>query len=367
MKKLFVVVLLAGLILPLLFTGTAFASGFYDDKIIFGDNFTLASGQTIDGNLIVMGGNVTIEDGATVTDSVVVFGGNVDIAGNVKVDVVVIGGNVDLQGTAIVDGRLVSTGGSVSRGEGAVISGGESSDFEPGQYFYPPAPFRPFRPNVTVYGFDPIAAMVWQGIETVGWALGMSLIALLVAAVWPTQTNRVTATVTATPALSGGLGLLTLIVGPVVMVLTAITVCLIPATLVVALLYGMAIVFGWIALGAIVGARLTIALNLRSVSPALATAFGTFLLSLAMGVVGYVACLGAIVEIIFAAIGLGAVILTRFGTRPYLRRGEPTPAQPATSMPPAPPSVSGPDSNAAATTVVQTEVKPPSTEAPLTT
>jgi hypothetical protein len=128
----------------------------------------------------------------------------------------------------------------------------------------------------------------------------------------------------------------------------------------------MVIVFGWLALGAVVGARLATALNLRSVSPALATAFGTFLLSLVMGVVGYVACLGAIVEIIFAAIGLGAVVLTRFGTRPYLPGGEPTPAQPATSMPPAPPSVSGPDSSAAATTVVQTEVKPRSTEAPLT-
>lgn len=359
MKKLFAAFLFAGLILPLAFSGAALASGFYDDKIIFGDNFTLADGETIDGNLIVMGGNVTVEDGATVTGSVVVFGGNVEIDGEVDEDVVVIGGNVDLQSTAVVDGRLVSTGGSVSREEGAVVSGGESTEFEPD--FYPPIPFGPSRPNVTIDGFDPLAAMIWHGLETLGWAVAMSLIALLVAAVWPTQVNRLTATVMAAPVLSGGLGLLTLIAGPVVMLITAITICLLPGTLMVALLYGMAVLFGWIALGAIVGARLSTALNLRNVSPAVATALGTFLLSAVMGMLDYAECLGSIVQIIFSAIGVGAVVLTRFGGRPYLGAGGPA----QKSAPPAPTTPAAPPSTGSAVGTESTFANnPPPTETP---
>jgi len=365
MRKLFLALFLAAIALPML-AGTALASDFYDDRIVFGDNVTLASGETVDGNLIVFGGNVTIEDGATVAESVVVFGGNVEVGGHVKEDVVTFGGNVNLLSTAQVDGRLVTSGGSVNREEGAVVSGGESNGLDGSIPDIPPFPDAP-GPSVAFRIIDPIFTMFRHGIESMGMALALGLIALLVVAMWPTQTHRVSATITGTPALSAGLGLLTLFAGPVLIVLTAITLCLLPLSGIGALLYGMVILFGWLALGSVVGARLATAINWRNASPAMATAVGTLLLSLVMLFIGIVPFFGAVVQMLFASIGVGAVVLTRFGTRPYLTGApivEPA-AQPAAPTPPAAPVVA--DTPPGATVITHTpdeSAAPPAPEEP---
>ncbi|MEK7278712.1 MAG: hypothetical protein AAB427_15280, partial [Chloroflexota bacterium] len=72
MKNKISIALLGVLGLTFLLANTVFASDIYDDIVIFGDDFTLASGQTIDGDLIVFGGNAVIEQGAVVTKGVVV-------------------------------------------------------------------------------------------------------------------------------------------------------------------------------------------------------------------------------------------------------------------------------------------------------
>ncbi|MEK9162511.1 MAG: hypothetical protein AAB261_04365, partial [Chloroflexota bacterium] len=140
MKNKISIALLSALALTFLLTGTVFASDIYEDKIIFGDDFTLANGQTVNGNLIVFGGNVTIEKGATVTENVIVFGGNVQIAGDVKEDVVIFGGNADLLSTAVINGRLVTTGGNISRKDGATVKGGETQGYSQGNFPLPIAP-----------------------------------------------------------------------------------------------------------------------------------------------------------------------------------------------------------------------------------
>src|SRR6185503_14306304 len=102
--------------------------------------------------------------------------------------------------------------------------------------------------------------------------------------------------ITALPAVSGGLGLLTLIAVPVILIVLSITVILIPVALLAGLLYGMAIVFGWLALGAVVGERLAAAFNRPAANMALVTALGTLLLSLVMGILGTIDCIGGIVQ-----------------------------------------------------------------------
>ncbi len=55
-------------------------------KVVFGEDFTLKSGDTLGGDLVVFGGNVTIEEDAIVNGSVVVFGGNVEFAKDSKIN-----------------------------------------------------------------------------------------------------------------------------------------------------------------------------------------------------------------------------------------------------------------------------------------
>ena len=99
-------------------------------RIIFGDSFTLESGERMDGDLVVLGGSVVLETRSQVDANVVVMGGSASVAGAVEGDVVVFGGNVVLRSTAVVDGDLVTIGGNVQRAAGAVVRGNEVEGLE---------------------------------------------------------------------------------------------------------------------------------------------------------------------------------------------------------------------------------------------
>jgi len=78
-----------------------------------------------------------------------------------------------------------------------------------------------------------------------------------------------------------------------------------------------------------VGQRLAGALKLVNLSPAVATGLGTALLSLVVAAISWVPCVGWIAPTVLAAIGLGAVTLTRFGTQPYFPSSPAAPITPA--------------------------------------
>src|SRR5829696_6641596 len=124
MKSIWRLVALAGLALallaPLALARPAYADHCVGDKQVFGGNYTLAAGQTLNSNLIILGGNASLAAGATVNCTVVVVGGNADIAGTIAEDLVVFGGNTTLRETAVVEGKLQSIGGTVMRDGGAV-------------------------------------------------------------------------------------------------------------------------------------------------------------------------------------------------------------------------------------------------------
>ena len=327
MKRFWPVLTLAlalALLLPLAAARPAYAAGCGDDHAVIGDAYTLATGQQLDGNLIVLGGQATVAPGATVNCKVIVLGGSLDLGGKVAQDVVVMGGQAHLRATAEIDGQLQSLGGSLTQDEGARILGGVSQGFS--------AVGVPAAPQFSV--LDAVLSFYRAVTRTILGALGFGLLALLVVLVFPEQTARVRGTLTTAPVQSGALGLLTGVALPVLIVLATITVCLIPVAFVAAVLLAAALALGWIALGALVGDRLVASLRLVNLSPAVAAALGTALLSLVVSFVSLVPCVGWVVPVIMASAGLGAVTLTRFGTQPYFPAG---PASPAT--PPAPPAV----------------------------
>jgi len=166
----------------------------------------------------------------------------------------------------------------------------------------------------------------------------VSVLALLIAALWPESTTRVSAAIATAPAVAGLLGLLTLLAVPILLALLVFTICLIPVTLLGALVYVAALLFGWVAFGLLLGNRLAAAFR-WNLPPAGAALLGTFLvsaISAPLWVISPLWCLGVPLDIIFACLGLGAVVLTRFGNTPYVTGGRPP------SPPVAPPQVSEP-------------------------
>jgi hypothetical protein len=93
------------------------------------------------------------------------------------------------------------------------------------------------------------------------------------------------------------------------------TICLAPVGLLLFLPYlvaGVAIVFGWIAAGLLLGVKLLRALTHKEPSHVAAVALGTALLS----IVSLTPCVGWLLALLVVIWGLGAVVYSLFGTRP---------------------------------------------------
>ncbi len=261
MKKLLTGLLLAGVILLGLSPRLAYAAGLADGRVVFGGSTLVGNDEVVTGDIVVFGGNVTVAQGGRVAGSVVIFGGNVSVAGAVDGDLVAFGGSGNLAGTARVRGQLVTLGAAIHREAGAQVEGGES--------------------RVGSGPPDFVIGPRWPGLVFVGAPLSraagvilnaavLAALALLVVIFWPDQTARVAETVARAPLHSGGMGLLTGVAAPVLLVLMAITICLIPLSLLGSLLFAATLLFGWIALGLLVGNRVAVALNWQSLSPAAA-------------------------------------------------------------------------------------------------
>jgi hypothetical protein len=82
---------------------------------------------------------------------------------------------------------------------------------------------------------------------------------------------------------------------------------------------GIALITGWIAVSVPVGTMVLHRLKIYP-TPMVAAAVGTLVTTLAQGILGMIPCLNLIswlAVIVLGSAGFGAVLLTRFGTRPY--------------------------------------------------
>lgn len=287
--------------------------GTQDGRVIFGGNFTLESNEIMRGDLVLFGGNATLEETSELDGSVVIFGGNAVVAAQVTEDLIVIGGNVDLLNPAVVGGDVVSIGGNVDQAEQAVVEGDFVS--EDGFEF----PFRPTVVGTMVpdmpdfrVSFSPLISLMWFAFRT----LLISALAVLVVMFWPDPTETTADAVLGQPLATGGLGLLTFLVAPVILIMLLITILLSPISLLGAILLIVAAVYGWIAIGLAVGNRLATSLKWE-MHAAAAAGLGTLLLTFVVGGFGLIPCIGWVAPFIVASLGLGAVILTRFGSQPY--------------------------------------------------
>lgn len=310
--------LLALLALFLVPTSAVHAQGPGPDgegRVIFGSNFTLESGETFTGDLVVFGGNVTVEENAELNGNLVVFGGTAASSGTVNGDVVIIGGQVNLEETAHVTGDVVTVGGQLHEAEGARIDGEIVNNVQP-EIQIPDGRLPPSvtDPDVNVpyvnVDFNPFRSAAGVLIR----AVAVALLAMLVVMFLQPQLNRVGQAITVQPLMSGGIGLVTVLVAPIALAILSVTIILIPVAFVGVLLLVFAWLFGVIALGQEVGERFTRSIN-QAWAPVLTTGFGTFLLMLVGGAIGEIPCVGWLAPAALGLLGIGAVAVTWFGSR----------------------------------------------------
>jgi hypothetical protein len=322
--KLFTLVLtLALLLLP---ASTVYArgtsSGLLDGRVIFGDNFTLESGDTLTGDLVVFGGNVTVEKDATIEGDTVVIGGNVTLEGAVEGSMVIIGGSTRMGETSVVESDLVTIGGSLNRDPGSKVEGDVVTNIPAPDIQIPDVPRVPDVPSPPIpprvpgfdFNFDPIGNFFGMLFT----AVSVSLLAMLASLFLQPQIERVSQAIVGQPVIAGSFGLLTIVLAPVVFVILAITIILIPVVILAAVALALAWLFGLIAIGTEVGERFTRAIN-QTWAPPLTAGMGTFLMMVVVGGIGLVPCIGWFTTFLVALLGIGGVILTIFGTQSYPR------------------------------------------------
>lgn len=281
---------------------------------ILGGRYTLPAGEVTD-NVQVIGGTARIE--GTVTGDVVVLGGTVTIDGTVGHDVRVTGGTVHLGPNSRVGHDVSVVGGSVRRAPGSqvgheVIENSSGGDF--GDRFSWPFSFNP------PFAFHPLPFTFVPGL---GLAIAIVVIGVLIQAFFPRQLSSTSAALVDRPLVSLGVGCLTAIAGVMVAGLLAITILLIPGSFAVVLAMIGAFLFGWTAIVLAVGQRTMAALDWQG-GPIWALVLGGVLAALVLSI----PFLGGFVLIVGGACALGAVVLTRFGTRPA------TPGLPPSRPPP---------------------------------
>lgn len=331
MKKL----LWASLLVFVILVSTAapaFAAGPLDGRVIFGGSFTLESDEILGGDLVVFGGSVTLEEDSRVKGDVVVLGGSADVAGTVDGDMVVFGGSVDLASTAVVDGELVTFGGSIDRAEGAIVRGSQVEGFTFGRGFHLPGIARVWTNGYRFHWGDWLLRSFYRVFRALMSAVLVVVIGALVAVFLPQPLERVSQAVLVAPAHSWVIGLLTAVLGAMIGGILIATLCLSPFGGIIWLALLIAGVFGWIALGLIVGLKVLEQLNASNVTPVMGVVVGGAILSLITAALWIVAdcCPGLPFVILVGSFGLGAVVLTRFGTQEYV----PAPEAPAAPQSP---------------------------------
>ena len=320
-----------------------------DDGItVWNEDYTLAEGDRLDGDLVVFNGSAFLEVDSRVEGSVIVWKGDAEVDGTIESDLVVSNGEITLGEDARIERNVIcSWSCDVEQAEGAhvegiIIEGTRlpllDLPFTPEFQFEQDRGFRmPFP--VTGWAAAPGAALGFalRFIRGVASILVIAVVAGLVALIWPRQTARIGQTIVEAPGQTFGIGLLASAAAIAAVVVLAITICLAPAAIVIAIALGIAGLFGWIGAGAMVGERLLKALNARETAPMWAAGLGTLVISLVsagLGIVQCVAILGAIATFVLGCMGLGAVVLTRFGTTPFApSRPAPPQAEPASPPP----------------------------------
>lgn len=326
MKTTQKILVFALFIVAILIPQTTQASGFMDDKVVFGGNYTLEEGETLNGELVVFGGNATLERETTVNGDVVVFGGSANVDGTINGDLVAMGGYLEIEDHAQINGQLTAFGSSIERSEEAEINGNiVTTEDIPFEFNFPNGVTMPSQlPHMLHYAHVPLISGGWFLFKILIWT-GIAILAILF---FQEQAETISETALEQPLMSAALGLLIVILIPVALLTLIITILLSPLVLIAIPVLYAAWMLGWAALSLEVGKRLMKTTN-QTWPPALYAGLGMAILALIFnGFQAVVPCLGGLPKFFVGMWMLGAVALTKFGTQKYVPSGT-VPASPA--------------------------------------
>jgi len=273
------------------FVQPAFAQG----RFTFGEDAHVGATEVVD-DLVTMGGDAVVL--GRVNGDVVSMGGDVVVRGVVTGDVVSMGGDIELAPGSQVSGDLTSSGGTVTV-HPAASHGGGSVRLDQLDHFSWSGPAGKFGHGVGGFFATVLSKTV---SHTLLFVLGLVLMGAA-----RERLDALQLVMVRSPLQSLGTGILGLVASVVAIVVFAITIVGIPAAIILAVLLPIAFYVGLAAAATVVGAVLPVA-ALKG-KPVLQLAAGVGLLF----AVSFIPVFGSIAACFVACLGLGALIVTRFG------------------------------------------------------
>ncbi|MFC1522397.1 hypothetical protein ACFL6Y_08295 [Elusimicrobiota bacterium] len=266
----------------------------------FGKHIKISADQNIKGDVVVFGGSIRAL--GNIDGDVVVLGGNAEINGHVEGDTVVLGGELKLGPQAIIEGALTVLGGHLDKSEAASVHG-ETVEM-PG-----------FNLNlgslsaaaVPMAGFLAGMALWMKLLSSLGWLA----LALLAGLLFPKQLAQTASCVEAKPGLCILLGILfwpALIVLSVMLLISIIGIPILPL---VAL--GMVTLWFWsyVSIGYWMGSRMLKNQTGFVRNDWFLCVLGLFVIVL----ISWIPIIGWLASMAVLFFGIGATILSRFGTK----------------------------------------------------
>lgn len=256
----------------------------------FGGTVVVNAGEVLCSDLTALGSTVDVE--GTVQGAILAFGSSIYIAGSVSGDINLYGGRLVMRGSSHVHGDINLFGGSEQKETGAQFDGHITDRVrQPYQWFSASHEF--------VFPFWPI--LTW------------ALLGLLLTSLLPEHVMFVRTTVATKTRRSLMIGLLSLLLAPIVLLVLIALIIPIPLAIIVVIGLIAAWALGTVSTGWLVGEAV-----LRAVAPRQSARLTQVVVGMAvLALLGALPYIGGLITLGVGVLGVGAVFLSRFGTRLY--------------------------------------------------
>lgn len=260
----------------------------------FGGAITVEPGNVLCGDVTIVGGAVSIQ--GLVRGNILAFGSTILLDGGVSGDIRLFGGSIHFGVRSYVSGNINLYGSRVD-GEKEVRKGGTFDDHSK---------------NTGLFGLGAFNLPIW-------FLLLMIPLGLLYTRFFPEHIMFVSATVKNQTRRSLLIGLLSALLAPAILLILIALIISIPLALIVLLVLLIAWTAGTIALCWMLGEQVIRAFTTRPSTRYLQVMVGVIMLAvfITLPFIGWIVFLGT------GIVGLGAVFLSRFGTRLYRRPEQP--------------------------------------------
>jgi hypothetical protein len=276
----------------------------YPSQFVVGNTYVLKSHEKINGNIVGIGTNLIIEDGAFVQGDVSLIGSTIDLSGRIVGDLNVMAGSSVIENPAIITGNINQVLQTTNIASKAVVLGDINT------YSFPSATSGNVGNKIVnlLEWLRPTTIIALQ-IARVLILLVLSLIGIYLI---KKPTNNVATAIVANMPAAWGAGLLTIITVTILSLVLIVTICLSPIgiLLVIALIFSG--LWGLVALSSIIGKKIIDWLKLDwSEEPA--TIVGALMLGVVTSLISFIPCFGFLINMMITSIGIGGVLLSRFG------------------------------------------------------